>query len=65
MRRSCSGQTSLANFATGTAASWVHPRLKNALSQARTLLLKEKNVRRDFLMLKALAGFYRKPAVDK
>ncbi|MCG7780628.1 hypothetical protein [Lelliottia amnigena] len=42
------------------------PRLKNALNYSNTLPLKEKNVRRDFLMLEAFyPGFYQKPAVDK
>lgn len=43
-----------------------HPRLGKALSYANTLPLKEKNVRRDFLMLEAFyPGFYLKPEVDK
>lgn len=43
-----------------------HPRLKNALNFANTLPLREKNVRRDFLLLEAFwPGFYLKPEVDK
>ncbi|OAT17624.1 hypothetical protein [Buttiauxella noackiae] len=43
-----------------------HARLGNALDYANTLPLKEKNVRRDFLMLEAFyPGFYQKPEVDK
>ncbi|HID4047204.1 TPA: hypothetical protein ACXE9F_003706 [Pluralibacter gergoviae] len=43
-----------------------HARLSAALARANTLGLKEKNVRRDFLMLEAIyPGFYLKPEVDR
>ncbi|AVR05762.1 hypothetical protein [Pluralibacter gergoviae] len=43
-----------------------HARLSAALAWANTLPLKEKNVRRDFLMLEAIyPGFYLKPEVDR
>ena len=41
-------------------------RLSKALNYANTLPLKEKNVKRDFLMLEAFwPGFYLKPEVEK
>lgn len=43
-----------------------HTRLGKALNYANSLPLKEKNVRRDFLMLEVLyPGFYQNPHVDK
>lgn len=43
-----------------------HPRLQRALDYANTLPVRNKNVRRDFLMLEAFwPGFYLKPEVEK
>ncbi|MGR7525726.1 hypothetical protein ACU6ZM_16125 [Klebsiella aerogenes] len=44
----------------------LHIRLKKALEYANTLPLREKDVRRDFLLLETFyPGFYQKPDVDK